>query len=160
MFMKILFLTLVYLFAFNLSVVAQSDIKLEIGAKLPRKYISSEPRTIAFNTNDSSPYTDVTINDVDYTIAYREKTRKIVYIHTTDKDFHTVNGLQVGLEIAVSYKQLDICPSWEIRAPATQDGWFPVVGIDLPHFGGDYVARFKDDEVFSVSIGGFSKGGN
>ena len=103
--------------------VQQSDIKLEIGAKLPRKYIPRKiTQQIATHPSQFRPYIRKTIADVDYIIAFDEKTREIRYIHTYDKDFRTVNGLRVGSVITFTREQLDIIPSWEIRAPATPDG--------------------------------------
>jgi hypothetical protein len=139
----------------------QSDIKLEIGAKLPRKYIPRKiTQQIATSPSQGRPYVRKTIADVDYIIAFNEESREIRYIQTYDKDFRTVNGLQVGSEITFTREQLDIFPSWEIRAPATPDGWYPVVAHDIPMLGGDFVDKLKDGEPATMTIGSFSKGDN
>jgi len=151
-------------FAITLLLLApslQSDIKLEVGAKLPRKYVPRKiTQQIATHPSQFRPYIHKTIADVDYLIAFDEKTREIHYIHTDDKDFRTVNGLRVGSAITFTREQLDIIPSWEIRAPATPDGWYPVVGMDLPMLGGDFVEKLKDGEPATMQIGSFSKGEN
>lgn len=139
----------------------QSDIRLEVGAKLPRKYVSRKvTQQIATHPGQTRPYIHKTIANVDYLIAFDEKTREIRYIHTDDKDFHTVNGLRVGSAITFTREQLDIIPGWEIRAPATPDGWYPVVGVDLPMLGGDFVEKLKDGVPTTMQIESFSKGEN
>jgi hypothetical protein len=144
----------------TLAAVPQSDIKLSIGAKLPRKYVSAKIGKIATHPSQFRPYINKTIADVDYIIAFDEKTREIRYIHTADKDFRTVNGLRVGSKITITREKLEILPSWEIRAPATPDGWLPVVGLDLPMLNRDFVEKLKDGEPAEMTISSFSKGGN
>jgi hypothetical protein len=65
----------------------------------------------------------------------------------------------VSSKIPLRREQLQDYPGWEIRAPITSDGWYPIVGNDLPT-GLDFVRSFKDREVKMVTIIGFSKGGN
>jgi hypothetical protein len=145
---------------FSLTFVPQEKTKLEIGAKLSRKYIPKKvTEQIATHPSQFRPFIKRTIDGVEYIIAYDEKNREIKYIHTTDKNFRTASGLRVGSEIPLKREQLVVYPSWEIRAPKTSDGWYPVVGVDLP-IGYDLVGAFKDDETKMVTIIGFSKGGN
>lgn len=145
---------------FSLAFVPQEKIKLEVGAKLNRKYIPKKVTDRIFtHPSQLRPFIERTIDGVKYIIAYDEKNREIRYIHTTDKNFRTASGLQVGSEIPLKRDQLQIYPGWEIRAPITSDGWFPVVGFDLPT-GYDLVNAFKDAETKMVTIVGFSKGGN
>lgn len=159
--MKVLFLSLICLFAFSFSVVAQSDIKLKIGAKLPRKYVSLSKASTLTAASQTRPFIEITIKDVEYLIAFDRKTREIRYIHTTDDNFRTVNGLTVDSEITFTREQLIIFPYWEIRAPATPDGWFPVVAMAIEPFGGgQFVAKLKDGEKATMEISGFSKGSN
>jgi hypothetical protein len=145
---------------FSFAFAPQEKIKLEVGAKLNRKYIPKKvTEQIATNPSQFCPFIKRTIDGVEYIIAYDEKNREIRYIHTTDNNFRTASGLRVGSEIPLKREQLVIYPSWEIRAPVTSDGWYPVVGDDLP-IGYDLVAAFKDSETKMVTIIGFSKGGN
>nr|ART40730.1 L323 [uncultured bacterium] len=69
-----------------------------------------------------------------------------------------MDGLRVLGKIPLKREQLQIISGWEIRAPATPDDWYPVVGYDLP-IGFDLLGSFKDVEPKMVSIVGFSKGG-
>jgi hypothetical protein len=158
--MKILFLTLIYLLAFSFVALAQPDIKFEIGAKLPRKYVLLSKGSIVTDASQTRPFIETTIDDVDYLIAFDQKTRKIKYIHTNDDDFRTVNGLTVDSEITFTREQLIIFPYWEIRAPATPDGWFPVIGDDASPYGTEFIEKLKIGEKATTEISGFSKGGN
>jgi hypothetical protein len=155
--MKTLFALTICLF--GLTAPLQAQIKLEIGAKLDRKYIPKEVSFIATHPSQFRPFIKRKIDRVEYLIAYDEKTRRIKHIHTTDKDFHTADGLHMLSEIPLRQDQLLVYPSWEIRAPLTSDGWFPIVGGDLP-MGFDLVGSFKGDETKMLTIVGFSKGGN
>ena len=158
--MKRLTLFLLCFIAFALQVFAQSDIKLEIGAKLPRKYISGKERLTLTAAAQTRPFIEKTIGNVDYIIAFDEKTRKIKYIHTMDEDFRTSSRLKVDDEITFTREELEIFPYWEIRAPATPDGWFPVIASDMPMAGGDFIAKLKKGEKATMTVNGFSKGSN
>lgn len=141
--------------------VQHSDIELEIGAKLSRKCIPRKiTQQIFTHSSQTRPYIPKTIADVDYTIAFDEKMREIRYIHTSDKDFTTLNGLRVGSEITFTREELLIFPGWEIRAPATPDGWYPVIAIDLPTLAGDFIEKLKDGESTALTIVSCSKGEN
>ncbi|MDQ3799159.1 MAG: hypothetical protein M3384_06905 [Acidobacteriota bacterium] len=158
--MKILFLFLICVCGSISNVTAQSDIKLEIGAKLPRKYLSLEKGLIATHASQLRPFVEVTIGNVDYQIAFEKKTRKIKYIHTDDEDFRTVGGFSVDSEITFTREQLIIFPYWEIRAPAASDGWFPVIGFDISMQGKEFIEKLKAGEKATTEISGFSKGSN
>lgn len=145
---------------FSFASVPQGKIKLEVGAKLNRKYIPKKvTEYTATHPSQMRPFIKRTVDGVEYIIAYDEKSREIKYIHTTDKNFRTEGGLRVGSEIPLKREQLVVFPSWEIRAPITSGGWYPVVGDDLP-IGYDVVGALKDGETKMVTIIGFSKGGN
>ena len=141
--------------------VPQSDIKLEIGAKLDRKLI---PRKIiqitATSPGQLRPYIQRTIDGVTYIISFDEKTRKIKYIHTSDKNFRAANGLRVGSNISVAKNEIVSYPGWEIRAPITSDGWYPVVGYDMPKLGGISEDTFRKSDTAKLTVVGFSRGGN
>jgi len=145
---------------FSFAFVPQGKIKLEVGVKLNRKYIPKKAtEQIATHPSQFRPFIKRTVDGVEYIIAYDEKNREIRYIHTTDKKFRTASGLRVGSEIPLKREQLEVYPSWEIRAPITSDGWCPVVGVDLP-IGYNLVGAFKVGETKMVTITGFSKGSN
>ena len=81
----------------QLAEIKNLDIKLEPGAVLAAWHTPKKTtRLIATHPSQLRPYIEVTIEDVDYLIAYDEKTRKIKYIVTSDKDFRTKKGLKVG----------------------------------------------------------------
>jgi hypothetical protein len=145
---------------FGFAFVPRDKIKLDVGAKLNRKYLPKKVNEqIATHPNQLRSFIRRKIAGVQYLIAYDEKSREIRYIHTTDKNFHTAGGLKVGSEIPLRQEQLTVHPSWEIRAPISSDGWYPVVGDNLP-IGYDLVGSFKNGETKMVTIVGFSKGGN
>jgi hypothetical protein len=146
---------------FALLMPPQATVKLEIGAKLNRRLLPERVKELtATHPSQLRPFIRQTISGVEFLIAYDVKTRKIKYIHTTDKNFRTADGLGVFSEIPLKREQLKVYPGWEIRAPITSDGWYPVAGVDLPHLGIDLAGSFKGDETRMVTIVGFSKGGN
>jgi hypothetical protein len=158
--MKVLFLLLVCFASTFSAAAAQSDIKLKIGAKLPRKYVSLSKASTMTAASRTRPFVELTIKDVEYLIAFDEKTREIKYIYTDDDNFRTVNGLTADSEITFTREQLIIFPYWQIRAPATPDGWFPVIGDGASPFGTDYIDKLKPGEKATTEISGFSKGSN
>ena len=155
-----LFVSLVLLLI-GFSFPPQPDIKLEIGAKLDPKYIPKKiTQEIMTHPGQMRPFIERSVNRVKYTIAFDAKTREIKYINTDDPKFRTSNGLRVESEIALRREQLDVYPGWEIRAPATSDGWYPVVGVDLPLMGYEMLQNFKEGETKMLTISSFSKGDN
>ncbi len=158
--MKKLLLIITILLAFDSLAQGQADIKLEIEAKLPKRYISSKAGLMMTAAAQLRPYVEVTIKNVKYLIAYETKTRKIKYLSTSDENFRTVKGLKVEDEITFTIDDLDIHPYFEIRGPADSDGWFPVIAYDDPMTGGDFIAKLKKGEKATMSIQCFSKGGN
>jgi hypothetical protein len=155
---KVLFLTLICAVTLATIVVAQSDLKLKIGAKLPHKYLpreDEEERRIATNTSQSRPFIEKAIAGVKYTIAYDEQTRKIRYIHTLDRAFRTKNGLHVGSNIEVTREEIHSFGGWYTFAGTTPDGWQIISAKDESSLG-----EWKEGETKTITIGGFSKGGN
>jgi hypothetical protein len=139
----------------------KSDIKLEIGAKLNRKYIPRKiSEEILTHPSQTRPFIKRTIDGVEYIIAFDQRTREIRYIHTDDKNFRTKNGLRVGSEISVAKNQIVSYPGWEVRAPITPDGWYPVVGYDLPKIGTSPDDASQKSSTLTLTIIGFSKGGS
>jgi hypothetical protein len=139
---------------------AQADIRLEIGARLPKRYVSSEANMTMTAAGQMRPFVDVKVKNVKCLIAYDEKTRRIKYISIMDMNFRTVNGLKIGDEITFTIDDLDIHSYFEIRGPAGSDGWFPIIAHDDPTSGGDFIDKLKRGEKATMSIIGFSKGGN
>lgn len=145
---------------FSFVIPPQTGIKLEIGAKLSRKLLPKVvTEELMTHSGQTRPYIKRTIKDVEYLIAYDEKTREITYIHTSDKNFRTADGLRVMSEIPVKRDQLQAFPGWAIWAPMTSDGWYPVLEADVSTIP-DFIGGFKDDETKMVTIAGFAKGGN
>ena len=162
--MKVLFLSLICLVVFANVAVAQSEIKLKIGAKLPREYVKESQGQMATHPNQFRPFIRKTIADVNYIIAFDEENRKIRWIYTMDEDFCTAKGLCVGSKIKVTRDQLKIYPTWYIYAPITSDGWLPVVGSSLldgfDENSENSLSNLKNGEIRTVEISGFQKGGN
>ena len=145
----------------QLAEVKNLDIKLEPGAELAEWHVPKEPRRlISTHPSQLRPYIEVTIEKVDYVIAYDEKTRRIKYISTEDEDFRTKKGLKVGDYIKLKRDEIVVFPSWEIRGPKTSDGWFPIIGVDAPGMNPVSEETFKENKTLKARIIGFSKGGN
>jgi len=154
-------LVILTLSLFALLLQPQPSVKLEIGAKLERKDLPKKiTEEMMTHPAQTRPFIRRSIRGVEYKIAFDRKTREIKYIYTNDLKFRTKDGLRVLGEIPLTREQLDVIPYWEIRAPMTPDGWYPVVGDDSKLFGFDLTASFKGNEIRSVTILGFSKGGN
>ncbi|MEW6730007.1 MAG: hypothetical protein AB1489_01600 [Acidobacteriota bacterium] len=144
-----------------LAPVSQSNPKLEIGVKLNRKDVPQKiTETILTHPGQIRPFIKRTIDGVEYIIAFDHRTHKVKYIYTNDKKFRTNNGLQIGSQISVAKNQLISYPGWETRAPVTPDGWYPVVGYDLPRSGAMLKNNFSNSDTVSLTVIGFSKGGN
>ena len=165
--MKVLFLLLACFIALSSAASAQSEIKLELGAKLPRRYL---PRNVKVGLVTSPtpgvparPYIRKTVGGIEYDIAFEEKTRKIRYIATSDKNFRTQNGLGFGSEITVTRDQLRIGPWWwHILGPATPDGWLPVLDPTAGEEGNlrRALSKLKEGEKIAIRIVFFMKSGD
>lgn len=154
--MKVLAALIVCLVSISSIAVAQSDIKLKIGAKLPRRYVlESEGHLMATHPSQLRPFVEKTIARVKYAIAFDQDNRQIRYIHTVDRAFRTANGLRVGSQIKVTRKQIHSVGGWYTFAGTTPDGWQIISAQDEASLG-----EWKESERKTISIGGFSKGGN
>ena len=151
--MKVVCSFVVCLIALASVAVAQSDIKLKVGAKLPRKYVLESEGQMATHPSQFRPFIKKTIARVQYTIAFDEENRKIRYIHTLDRAFRTANGLHVGSKIQVSQKQLNSFGGWYTFAGTTPDGWQIISAETAASLG-----EWKENERKMITIGGFSKG--
>lgn len=138
---------------------AQSDIKLELGAKLPRRYIDDDVKYLVTAGAQTRPFVEITVSGVRYMIAFEEKSRRIKYIYTTDANFRSANGFKIGDEITVLYKDLNILGYFQIRAPADRKGWQPVIGF-AEAFERHYLEDLEKAGRVTRTIGGFAKGSN
>lgn len=141
------------------AVHAQAHLKLEIGAKIPKRLVNGEVKYLATAAAQMRPFIEVKVKTVQYMIAFDEKTRKIRYIYTTDRAFRAATGLKVGDEITVPYKSIEILGYFQLRAPAGKDGWQPVIG-SFQAFEGDFLQRIEKDGKLKTKIEGFVKGYN
>src|SRR5258706_16470688 len=107
------------LFALLFVVVAvppRADIKLQVGAKLDRKYIPKKiTDAILTHPGQTRPFIERSILGIKYLIAFDSATREIKYINTADSNFRTTNGLRVDAKIPLRRDQLQVIPYWEIR---------------------------------------------
>jgi|SRR6185369_11711729 len=142
----------------------------EIGSKLPARVIPKKNRNV-YMTHSAQfrPYIEREFENVTYIIAYDDKTRVVKYLSTTDKDFWNSRGLRVGDFIEVERDKVQVFPGWEVRAPADEDGWQPMIGFDTdspvncdPNVVNPYGCpyRLPAEPVFKTRIIAFVKGGN
>lgn len=161
--MKLLFL-LAFVCSCWASGFAQDRIAdLKIGHDLPFSLINSaspEPKKLIFtSTSGFDPYITIKEKGLAFDIVYSGDERKIIQIRTQDPYFKTEDGMGVGREIEVVKEDFFWIWQLEIRAPATKDGWHPVVGHDIegkerkPNF----VERLSPGEKTKVRILGFIK---
>jgi hypothetical protein len=101
----------------------------------------------------SHPYLSDVINGVEYLIAYSKETREITYVHTSDPNFKTEDGLKLGDCISWAESESPANAAWELRAPLTSDGWYPVLSIE------SYSHRVRLGANECMVVTGFSKGG-
>ncbi len=148
----------------------QSDLKLDIGSKIEKRFLpDSTNNFILTNPSQFRPYIQIKKDSVEYTIAYDKESLEIKYIHTTDKNFRTPNGYTINSKLSLTKNEILIYPGWEIRSTISFDGWYPVIGYDLP----DIISKkdtirmnpltiksFVSSSYETFKIIGFSKGGN
>ncbi len=155
--MKSLLLASACLAAFSTVTVAQCNIKLRIGARVPVKCLPTgdeDNKYVATHPSQFRPFIERAIASVKYTIAFDEETHHIKYIHTSDRTFRTANGLRIGSQIKVSLKQITGGDGgWYTFAGRTSDGWDIIIAAEP-------LNDWKEGETRMVIIGGFKKGGN
>lgn len=102
-----------------------------IGSKLPAKVVPKK-NTRQYMTHSSQfrPFVEIDINNIKYLIAYDEKTREVRYVSTQDPDFKSSRGLSINDYVEVKGSDVEVYPGWEIRAPAEEDGWQPLIGFN------------------------------
>lgn len=136
---------------------AQCKVDLKIGSKIPAKCLPNKNKSrsyIATAPSQMRPSFELKIDGIKYTIAFDEETRKIKFIHTLDRAFRTVNGLQPGSQVKVTQEQLSGgFGGWYTFAGQTPDGWDIIVGTPSTD-------DWKEKETKTLIIGGFKKGGN
>lgn len=110
--------------------VQKTDIELEVGAKLPAKYIPKNNRKL-YMTHSAQlrPFIVQEIEGITYIIAYDEKDSVIKYISSNDKEFKSEDGLRTSDYIEVQADQVIAYPGWEIRGPVNKKGWQPLLGF-------------------------------
>ncbi|MFN0109256.1 MAG: hypothetical protein ACKVZH_10425 [Blastocatellia bacterium] len=163
MYLKSLFLVVFGITALSSTVSAQCKFDLKIGAKIPAKCLpkkSEERKYIATHPSQLRPFIEQKVDGVKYTVAFDEETRRIKYIHTVDRAFRTVNGLQVLSRIEVTKEQITGgFGGWYTFAGQTPDGWDIIVASPLLP-SDEKKSDWKKDEVKTMTIAGFKKGGN
>jgi len=145
-----------------------SEIKPEPGTVLPAKVVPKQNHHL-YMTHSAQlrPFIEREIAGIKYILAYDENTRVITYVYTADEKFET-DGLRVGSYIEVDDEQTIACPGWEIRGPASKDGWQPLIGFNsemtVRKGGKDvtiYLRTYRlPEEPVKAKISGFVKGGN
>jgi hypothetical protein len=127
--LKVSILLALLLFVFTS--IQKGEIKLEIGSVLSAKLVPKKNRKL-YMTHSAQlrPYIERTVAGISYIIAYDEKTREITYISTKDKNFKTVENLQVGSFVELNRKEISAYPGWEVRGLETKDGWETLLGFD------------------------------
>jgi len=150
--------------------LCQSKLKLEVGYKIDKKFLSDSSNNIILtHPSQYRPYFNIVIDSVKYTIAYDKENLEIKYIYTNDKKFKTSHGLKIGQKISLTKDEVLIYPNWNIYSKKSDDGWFPIIGSDLP----DIILKkdtikmnpitknsFNTSKYETFKILGFSKGGN
>src|SRR5262245_7707360 len=159
--MKIIY-TLAFFFCAVVSYAQadQSDVKLD--SVVPAKLAAGVRKYIFTHTNQWRPYIKRKVNGIEFTIAFSESSRKIVYVNTEDEKFKTQSGLRIGDWIEIKKEDFYVIPQREIRGPATLDGWEPVVGYDVEAIDRkpNLVDKLQPGETITLRILRFSKGGN
>ena len=125
---------------------------------------------ILTNSSQFRPFFNITLNNLDFTVAYDNKTLEIRYIFIDDSRFVTNDSLYVGKFVKTIKEDIHALPGWEIRLPKTIDDWYPIIGYNekiitkvnnmektssLSYF----THNDKLDSIF-IKIIGFSRGGN
>jgi hypothetical protein len=133
------------LFICCLAVVTRLN-QLDLGARLSKDQIP-EGNTFECVATPSQTYPCVrlTIVGVRFVAGYDEKTRRIQYLSTQDRNFATKEGLHVGDWMRVREDELVAFEGWKIVGPKTESGWRIVVG-----YLGQQV-RFSDGTTLDLS---------
>jgi hypothetical protein len=124
---RFLFVFLVLLFA---CVSAVSEQPPNIGSKFKKSWRSKESGLCMTSSAQLDPCVERVFDGIKYSIAYGTDTHRVTYVYTDDEKFRTIDGLKVGDSIAVSRDTVVGEPGWQSYAPATGNGWLPVVGFD------------------------------
>jgi hypothetical protein len=156
-FNKSLLLALVCIAACSTASIAQCNIRLKIGARLPVKCLPTEDegdKRVATHPSQFRPFIERVVGGVKYTIAFDDETHHIKYVHTIDRAFRTAKGLRIGSQIKASLKQITGgYGGWYTFAGRTPDGWDIIIADGA-------LNDWKEGETRTVTVGGFKKGGN
>ncbi len=150
--------------------LCQPNLKLEVGYKINKKFLSDHNNNVILtHPAQYRHYFEIMIDSIKYTIAYDKENLEIKYIYKNDKKFKTPHRLKIGKKISLKKDEILIYPGWNIYAKISDDGWYPIIGSDLP----DIILEkdtiklnpirknsFNASEYERFKILGFSKGGN
>jgi len=153
--MKLALLSLICLLSLAATTVAQSGIKLKIGATLPHRYLpreDDEHPVMASSESQVWPFIEAKVRGVKYIIGFDDGDHRIRFIHTIDRAFRTADGLHVGSKTQVTLDQLNVRHFWYTFAGTTRDGW-QIIVADTE----ESLSNMKAGETRTVTIGGFSK---
>lgn len=125
-------LCLVALTLLVIPVFAFSEQPPAIGSKFHKKWkVGRDPSLCVTQPAQMDPCVGQFFDGIKYQIAYSEKTHRVSYVFTNDENFVTLDGLRVGDAIPVTRDTVHALPGFEVWAPTTRDGWWPIVGYDL-----------------------------
>ena len=115
------------------SIIGFSEPPPAVGAKFKKKWGAGKEATLCLTEPAQlDPCVEQGFDGIHYQVAYRERTHRVSYLFTSDERFRTADNLKVGDSVPVSQATVRGMPGWQIRAPVTRDGWWPIVGYDLP----------------------------
>jgi hypothetical protein len=142
--------------------------QLDIGTRLGKNQIPGNSTRCAATPSQIYPCVKLTVEGVEFTVGYDEKTARVRYLFTQDKHFATKEGLHVGDWTKAREDELLSFSGWKTIGPQTPSGWRIVVGSG--YFGEQ--VQFADGTVIDltqphhtpprtgdVQIRGFEKGG-
>ena len=124
-----------------------SSLGLSVGSIVPKEDIAEFSVSHLILHNGVLKPSIVKISDgITYRIAYEAKSRKIVQISTSDRNFKSSDGLQVGSFVKARRGQI-IPTESAVLGPKTADGWRTVLGYDYE------IVILKDGVESRVSLG-------
>ena len=111
------------------AIVGFSESPPAVGARFKKGWAAGKERVVCMTQPAQlDPCVERVFDGVNYQVAYSEQKHRVTYLHTNDEKFRTAEGLKIGDSIPISQETLRAWPGWEMRAPMTGDGWWPIVG--------------------------------
>jgi hypothetical protein len=115
------------------AIVGFSESPPAVGARFKKGWAAGKERAVCMTQPAQlDPCVERVFDGVNYQVAYSEQKHRVTYLHTNDEKFRTAEGLKIGDSIPISQETVRAWPGWEVRAPMRGDGWWPIVGYDLP----------------------------